>query len=109
MKLYSKMIYDKRYVEKIRHYIDSYKKSRQCEICGEGRAVCLDFHHRDRGRKKYAIGRMAHDCGSMPKVKEEISKCMIVCANCHRVLHADEKGDNTGGVGSIDEVLPLFD
>lgn len=67
--------------------------------------MCLDFHHRDKKNKDYTIGRMARDCGGMRKVKREISKCMIVCSNCHRVLHADDNGENL----SKKDELPLFD
>lgn len=29
-----------------------------------------------------------HNKGSLLKVEEEINKCIILCANCHRKLHA---------------------
>lgn len=60
-------------------------KSSGCKYCGELESCCLDFHHlRD---KKFNISQMSKK-GSLEKLLEEISKCEIVCSNCHRKIHA---------------------
>ena len=87
--------------------IRSFKQNRSCEICSESRMVCLDFHHRDKSKKRFNISLMLHDDYSLSRIREEISKCMVVCANCHRVLHFDDNGENTKRVD--DEICPLFD
>ena len=59
------------------------KKLSGCVDCGITNHIVLDFDHlRD---KKYNISRMIHDGFSWAAIKKEISKCEVVCANCHRV------------------------
>lgn len=63
-----------------------------CQICRfRGHRSALDFHHRDRSTKKFLLGGNA--CGrAWPLIKEELKKCAILCANCHRRV---EFGDLT--------------
>lgn len=56
-----------------------------CKICGESEKICLDYHH--LFDKKFILSQ-GHNIGSIKKVKEEIAKCIILCANCHRKVHA---------------------
>lgn len=58
-------------------------KDRPCQDCGQTYPYyVMDFdHQRD---KKFLVGRMVWSTTSMEKVREEIEKCDIVCANCHR-------------------------
>jgi hypothetical protein len=44
----------------------------------------LDFDHRDPNLKKFSLNRM-HLRNSWEQMIEEIAKCDVVCANCHRV------------------------
>lgn len=53
-----------------------------CVDCGEKDIIVLDFDH--LGDKKNSISRMMHDCVSLDLMEEEISKCEVRCANCHR-------------------------
>lgn len=77
--------------EKLRTFVREYKSNIGCE-CGEKRAACLDFHHVDRATKSFEIadGIALHKY-SIPKLEEEIKKCVVICANCHRVKHDKEK------------------
>lgn len=69
----------------LKKYISDVKESSCCEICGEKRWWVLDFHHiKD---KKISIPEMARTNCSLEELKEEIEKCIIVCANCHRDIH----------------------
>lgn len=67
-------------------YIRAYKEYHKCAECGEGRAVCLDLHHRDHESKLFTLS----DAGtrSIKSIDKELSKCEVVCANCHRLIHA---------------------
>ena len=76
----------KRAYEKRNKWIQSFKT--QCKHCSESRFPCLDFHHRDSGQKIAAIAQVRH--WSHERLKAEIEKCDIVCANCHRWLHWQE-------------------
>jgi len=71
------------------NFINTYKQSHPCVNCGESDPVCLDFHHRDPKTKRFGIGRGG--CArSIFLLKEEIAKCLVLCANCHRKHHAIE-------------------
>ena len=64
-------------------------KGGECEICGYKKCKdALDFHHTDPNKKDFAIGQSGH-CRSWERVKEELDKCQLVCANCHREIHSD--------------------
>jgi hypothetical protein len=69
-----------------RQYIQDYKKQNPCHFCGESEPACLDFHHRDPKEKKFKLSDGAGRI-SMNRVKEEIAKCILLCANCHRKVH----------------------
>jgi hypothetical protein len=63
-------------------------KSGKCEICGYGRcADALEFHHTDLSDKKFGISAKGYT-RSWRDVEKELSKCIMVCANCRRELHA---------------------
>lgn len=55
-------------------------------ICDETEPVCLDFHHIDPNEKDFTISK--HRGKSKENLLKEIKKCVCVCANCHRKIHA---------------------
>lgn len=74
---------NKKYQQKVRLFVKNYKKERSCVDCGysgKENPCVLDFDH--LSDKKYSISRMNF---SIEKVLEEIKKCELVCANCHRI------------------------
>jgi len=71
----------KRYIRRRRAWLQAYKHVVGCKFCPENDPRCLDFHHRDPKVKKYKIASLP--C-SFEKLREEIEKCDVVCANCHR-------------------------
>ena len=76
--------------EKNKRYLDDYKLSKGCSVCGYNKcAVALDFHH--NGDKDFVISESLHRNINSERFKEELSKCIILCANCHRELHAKAK------------------
>lgn len=79
-------------LKKIHEWINNYKLSKGCAICGYNKcAEALDFHH--TGDKDIGIARLINKDKSIEKIKKEIDKCVIRCANCHRELHAKEKSE----------------
>lgn len=50
----------------------------------------LEFHHLDPNEKDFSISKSGH-CTSWEKVKIELDKCILVCANCHREIHEEER------------------
>lgn len=66
--------------------IASYKQDASCIFCGEDEVSCLEFHHTDPTTKEFTIGQSA--MLSKKRIVAEIKKCVILCCNCHRKLHA---------------------
>ena len=63
-------------------------KGGKCIICGYQRCQdALDFHHKDPEQKDFGLS-VRGLTRSWEKIKREIDKCVLVCANCHRELHA---------------------
>lgn len=62
-------------------------KSARCLDCGAGfPPVAMDFDHRKSETKRDNVSRIAAGPEfSMADLKAEISKCELVCANCHRI------------------------
>jgi 5-methylcytosine-specific restriction endonuclease McrA len=72
--------------KKVRHMAVEYKGGK-CEICGYDRCIeALEFHHKNTSSKDFGISSKGYT-RSWKRVMEELDKCMIVCANCHRELH----------------------
>lgn len=72
-------------------FIQNYKLERGCVDCGfKGHPAALEFDHLPQFEKKYAISELMvrmnipHDV-----LLEEMAKCEVVCANCHRVRTFD--------------------
>lgn len=53
-----------------------------CRACGESEVCCLDFHH--LLTKKRSVG----NAKTVKSFEQEIVKCVVLCANCHRKTHA---------------------
>lgn len=74
------------YKTKGREKLKEYKSQLRCKYCGESEPVVLDFHHKDQN-KEYNIANKVV-AYSWERLLVEIKKCEVVCANCHRKLHA---------------------
>lgn len=67
---------------RIRAYITEHLKAHPCVDCGETNAIVLEFDHvRD---KDFNISDATRKGVSMKRLKAEIAKCEVRCANCHR-------------------------
>lgn len=77
--------------EKIRDWISKYKEDRGCQECGENHPACLDLHHRDPTKKDVNPAQIGNKGWGMKRVEAEVAKCDVLCSNCHRKLHYEEK------------------
>ena len=72
---------------KLKQLIVEYKGGK-CIICGYNRSAwAFDLHHVDGSLKEFGLSvrGLTH---SWEKLKQEADKCVLVCANCHREIHA---------------------
>lgn len=64
----------------------------QCNKCGllyDGtNACCFDFHHKEPKTKRFNLGVSNITTFSLDDIHKELSKCIILCANCHRLEHS---------------------
>jgi hypothetical protein len=61
-------------------------KGGKCELCGYCNCVgSLHFHHKDPSQKDPNWKKMKG--WKFDRIKQEIDKCLLVCANCHGELH----------------------
>lgn len=87
-----KYYYEKNKVlrKKKKEWWNELKSKLICEICGEDHPATIDFHHSDPSKKDFTISKKFAWYGKS-KILEEIKKCQILCSNCHRKLHWNEK------------------
>jgi hypothetical protein len=69
-------------------WFNGVKSQLKCCQCGENDYRCLDFHHREFEEKVFGISEGVKSGYSEEKIIKEISKCDVLCANCHRKKHA---------------------
>lgn len=65
----------------VTEYILDYFKTHPCADCGESDPIVLEFDHVKDKVKEVSKLRRAN---SLDRVKLEIDKCEVRCANCHR-------------------------
>lgn len=73
----------KKYKTEKRNFFNSYMEDKFCSDCGESDSIVLEFDHLDRSSKSGNIGNMLYRV-STKRLMDEIAKCEVVCANCHR-------------------------
>ena len=74
---------NKRVKSETQAYILDYLLGHPCVDCGEADPIVLEFDH-VRGLKRANVSKMVGWNGSLGPIKEEIAKCDVRCANCHR-------------------------
>jgi HNH endonuclease len=76
--------------ETARDYVYNYLLTHPCESCGETDPRVLEFHH--VGEKDMAVTTMTGGGYSIERIKAELEKCQVLCANCHRRITVEERG-----------------
>jgi hypothetical protein len=89
----AKASYDQRRYRERADWINAFKLSKGCTDCGcrptEPSVLELDHVH---GVKGFTIGGNLTGY-SHARLQEEVAKCEVVCANCHRVRTAGRRID----------------
>lgn len=78
--------------EECRRRILEYLYCHPCVDCGEADPVVLEFDHIDRSTKTAAVSMMVQRFMSWRVILQEIEKCEVRCANCHRRRTATQCG-----------------
>lgn len=81
---------NKRIKEEMIIFIGKYLSTHKCVDCGEKDVLVLEFDHRVRSQKINDVSILVRGRGSLQKVIDEIKKCDVRCANCHRRKTASE-------------------
>ena len=75
-----------------------YKLMKGCAKCGYNENEhALQFNHIDPKQKRFLLAQKAHkmvlnrDTKGKQKLKEELNKCEVVCANCHAIITYENK------------------
>lgn len=64
-------------------------KGGKCKSCSYSKCqASLDFHHRNPDEKEFAICKKYGCCKLSERIKKELDKCDLLCANCHREEHS---------------------
>jgi 5-methylcytosine-specific restriction endonuclease McrA len=72
---------------KLREMAVEYKGGK-CVFCGYKRDItALDFHHLDESKKDFGLSQRGLT-RSWNRIRKELDKCILVCANCHREIHS---------------------
>jgi len=75
-----------RWAKRLRAYNDL---GGECNKCGETDIFKLHFHHTDPTQKEFEMSKITAHV-PWPIIKQELDKCILLCANCHTSLHAEE-------------------
>lgn len=81
---YNRVQQDRR--RRITQQIREWKVERGCLKCEERTPECLELHHLDHSEKEHNPSELSNH--SMNAFLKEAEKCVVLCANCHRKVHA---------------------
>ena len=71
----------------IRAWASEIKATAGCACCPEDDPACLDFHHIDEAGKEEQVTTTISYGYGRDKILDEMAKCEVICANCHRKEH----------------------
>lgn len=83
--------YNRARIEAAQRYVWDYLLTHPCIDCGESDPRVLEFDH-IKGEKHMAVSDMVTHTYSIERIADEISKCVVRCANCHRRKTHKERG-----------------
>lgn len=73
--------------ERLQAWSVAYRRHHGCRRCGEEDPRRLQFHHPNPDKKTDSVGAMIADSAPEADVIEEVERCVVLCANCHRKEH----------------------
>lgn len=82
-----KLKYEQRARQRTKDFIRTVITILGCQVCGERDFSCIDLHHNNPDGKEADVSKMISNKWSYSKIKQEMVKCVPLCANCHRKFH----------------------
>jgi hypothetical protein len=65
-------------------------KGGKCQCCGYDKCIeAMEFHHLDPSQKDFSISGKSW---AYERLRKEVDKCIMVCSNCHKEIHAGIRG-----------------
>jgi hypothetical protein len=85
------------------------KAQASCKYCGENHPTPLEFHHRDPQKKDFNLSEAIREGYSIERIKKELAKCTVLCANCHAKEHYEwaRRNKETSRVGLAGQFLEV--
>lgn len=75
--------------KKYREWYEGIMATKSCAYCPENSIVCLEWHHTNPEEKEGIISDfVGKKFRSFENILKEMDKCIVVCSNCHRKIHA---------------------
>jgi hypothetical protein len=78
--------------------LDAIKAARGCVDCGINDPIVLEFDHITG--KQSGIAELKSIAANLDRIKTEIDKCVVRCANCHRRRHYLDRSNSTAAAGN---------
>ena len=75
----------------LREWWNEYKSALSCSTCGESHPSCIEFHHKNPIEKEFGLGEFMRKTLLKERILKEVEKCDVLCSNCHKKLHYEEK------------------
>jgi len=66
-----------------------FKSTLKCVHCGFSHPAALDFHHVVKSKTNRRVHVLLRNY-AYKALEEELKKCIVLCANCHRIHHHEE-------------------
>jgi hypothetical protein len=92
-------------------YVQHIKSQLRCTDCSEQHPATLQFHHLDAQDKQFNVADAVRNGISLDRIKKEISKCIVLCANCHLIRHYNmrhKKQPSPGIAGEFEELNTIL-
>ena len=77
----------------VKRFVNKIKKDLTCKECGFDNPHALQFHHVDPNTKKKAVAELISSGYNKDAVQKEIDKCIVLCANCHLIMHRAKRDE----------------
>jgi hypothetical protein len=74
-----------------RQAFKEFKSRLSCVTCGENHPATLDFHHHTPHPDNIKISKLLADGRFSFAIEEIMNKCVVLCSNCHRKHHYEER------------------